>query len=144
MSAMPSVIDRFIDYYARLDNQPPTALAALYHQDAQLIDPFGEHKGLFAIQRYFIHLLLNVDHCHFAIEAPVRDDSRFAVSWTMSWSHPRIAGGKTLSLPGCSMADIDNDLIVLQRDYYDAGAMIYEHVPLLGFAVRSVKRRVRS
>ncbi|HIE6685020.1 TPA: nuclear transport factor 2 family protein, partial [Klebsiella pneumoniae] len=26
----------------------------------------------------------------------------------------------------------------------DAGEMIYEHLPLLGWAVRGVKRRVRS
>ena len=28
MSTTPSVIDRFVDYYAELDNQPPSALAA--------------------------------------------------------------------------------------------------------------------
>lgn len=40
--------------------------------------------------------------------------------------------------------DIQDDLIIRQRDYYDAGEMIYEHLPLLGWAVRGVKRRVRS
>jgi hypothetical protein len=42
------------------------------------------------------------------------------------------------------MVEVGNDRVVLQRDYYDAGEMIYEHLPLLGWAVRSVKRRVRS
>jgi xanthosine utilization system XapX-like protein len=32
------------------------------------------------------------------------DGQRFAVTWTMHWSHPRIAGGETLALPGCSVA----------------------------------------
>jgi len=144
MSAMPSVINRFIDYYAELDNQPPSALAELYDAQAALIDPFGEHRGLFAIQRYFTHLLANVEHCRFVIDAPVCDGHRFALTWTMNWSHPSIAGGETLTLPGCSMVEVGNDRVVLQRDYYDAGEMIYEHLPLLGWAVRSVKRRVRS
>lgn len=50
MSTSPSVIRRFVEYYAGLDAQPPAALAALYHPDATLSDPFGQHQGLFAIQ----------------------------------------------------------------------------------------------
>jgi hypothetical protein len=52
----------------------PAALGAgaLYHPDATLSDPFGQHQGLFAIQRYFTHLLANVEQCRFTI------DTRFA------------------------------------------------------------------
>lgn len=57
MRAQPSVINRFVDYYASLDRQPAAALAGLYDEHAVLVDPFGEHNGLFAIQRYFSHLL---------------------------------------------------------------------------------------
>lgn len=46
-------------------------------------------------------------------------------------------------LPGCSVVDMRDDRIVRQRDYYDAGEMIYEHLPILA-AVRGVKRRVKS
>lgn len=144
MSTMPSVIDRFVNYYSSLDNQSPLALAGLYDADSTLVDPFGEHKGLFAIQRYFTHLLANVEACRFAIESPLYEQQRFSVAWTMHWSHPRIAGGETLALPGCSMVDIAGDRILRQRDYYDAGEMLYEHLPLLGWAVRGVKRRVRA
>lgn len=35
MSTSPSVIRRFVEYYAGLDAQPPAALAALYHPDAE-------------------------------------------------------------------------------------------------------------
>ncbi|WP_435352191.1 nuclear transport factor 2 family protein [Enterobacter hormaechei] len=144
MSMLPSVVSRFFDYYAALDAQPPSALAGLYHPDATLIDPLGEHHGLFALQRYFTHLLANVDNCRFSIDPPLSGDSRFVVTWTMHWSHPRIAGGDPLELPGCSVVDSENNLIVRQRDYYDAGEMINEHLPVPGWAVRGVKRRVKS
>lgn len=45
MSPSPSVLSRFTEYYAMLDTQPPSALAALYHANAVLIDPFGQHRG---------------------------------------------------------------------------------------------------
>lgn len=143
MGTTPTAIHRFVDYYAGLDKQSPSALAGLYASDAILIDPFGEHRGLPEIQRYFAHLLARVAYCRFAIDPPLCDEARFAVSWTMHWSHPKVAGGEGLSLPGCSVVDLKNDLIIRQRDYYDAGEMLYEHLPLLGWAVRSVKRRVR-
>ncbi len=80
MSTSPSVIRRFVEYYAGLDAQPPAALAALYHPDATLSDPFGQHQGLFAIQRYFTHLLANVEQCRFTIDTPLCDGQRFAVT----------------------------------------------------------------
>lgn len=42
------------------------------------------------------------------------------------------------------MVETEHGLITRQRDYYDAGEMIYEHLPLLGWAVRGVKRRVNA
>lgn len=144
MSTLPSVISRFVDYYTTLDTQPPSALAEIYRADATLIDPFGEHGGLFALQRYFTHLLANVQHCRFTVDAPLQQGERFVVTWIMHWSHPRIARGAMRQLPGCSVVDMCDDRIVRQRDYYDAGEMIYEHLPVLGWAVRGVKRRVKS
>jgi len=139
---MPSIINRFVHYYAGLDSQPASALAMLYHPDGELIDPFGKHHGLAAIQRYFTHLLENVDDCRFEIAAPIGDGHRFAVTWTMHWAHRRIAKGQPLTLAGCSTLDIRDDLIICQRDYYDAGEMLYDHLPLLGWAIGVVKRRM--
>lgn len=144
MSTMQSVIERFIDYYAELESQPPTALTALYHPDAVLCDPFGEHKGFLAIHRYLNHLLTNVEQCRFSIDPPLCGDQRFAVTWTMHWSHPNIGGSETLELPGCSVVEVQGDKVLYQRDYYDAGEMLYEHLPVLGWAVRGVKKRVRA
>lgn len=144
MSTIDSVIDQFVDFYTELDSQPLTTLSLLYHPDAVLIDPFGEHQGMLAIHRYFTHLLDKVENCRFVIDPPLSGDDRFILSWSMHWSHPRIADGKTLLLPGCSAVDVQDGIIVRQRDYYDAGEMIYEHLPLLGWAIRGVKRRVRG
>lgn len=143
MKTSLSVIKRFTEYYTSMDQQPSSALGELYHADAVLIDPFGQHQGLFAIQRYLTHLLANVDRCRFTVDTPLSENQRFFVTWTMHWSHPRIAGGEMLELPGCSVVDIEDQRIIQQRDYYDAGEMLYEHLPLLGWAVRGVKRRVR-
>ncbi|TYL43389.1 nuclear transport factor 2 family protein [Dickeya sp. ws52] len=142
MSTLRTVFDDVAGFYAGLDTQPLERLSALYHPNALLVDPFGQHQGLPAIQRYFAHLLENTAQCYFTVDDPVCDTHRFAMSWTMHWSHPRIAGGKPLSLSGCSIVEVQQTHITHQRDFYDAGEMIYEHLPVLGWAVRHVKRRV--
>ena len=68
---------------AGLDAEPHSALAALYHPDATLSDPLGQHPGLFALQRYFAHLLANVEQCRFTIDTPLCAGQRCAVTWTM-------------------------------------------------------------
>jgi hypothetical protein len=40
--------------------------------------------------------------------------------------------------------EVQGDKVLYQRDYYDAGEMLYEHLPVLGWAVRGVKKRVRA
>lgn len=127
MSTLPSVISRFVDYYATLDTQPPSALAGIYRADATLIDPFGEHSGVFAIQRYFTHLLANVQHCRFTVDAPLQQGDRFVVT-DDALVAPAYRPGAMRQLPGCSVVDMRDDRIVRQRDYYDAGEMIYEHL----------------
>lgn len=92
---LPDVISRFVDYYTALDSQPPSALAGLYHPDATLIDPFGEHNGLFALQRYFTHLLANVEHCRFTLDSPLIGEHRFVVTWSCT--------GRTRALPVASL-----------------------------------------
>jgi len=47
-------------------------------------------------------------------------------------------------LDGISVIRFDEeDLVVYHRDYFDVGAMVYEHVPVVRFFVRQVKKRLQ-
>ena len=132
MSTLPSVISRFVEYYATLDTQPPSVLAGIYRADATLIDPFGEHSGCSRSSAISPTCWLTSS----TVALPLmRRCSRAIALWSpmMHWSHPRIARGAVRQLPGCSVVDMRDDRIVRQRDYYDAGEMIYEHLPILGW-----------
>ncbi len=142
MSTSPSVIRRFVEYYAGLDAQPPAALAALYHPDAErsfwsasgavrhsaLLYPSAGQRGA-----------VPVHHRHAALRRPaVRRDLDHAL---VASAHCRRRNPGPAGLLGGGHR---RGAVLHQRDYYDAGEMIYEHLPLLGWAVRGVKRRVRS
>jgi hypothetical protein len=62
----------------------------------------------------------------------------------MTYAHPRLQRGQELTLEGISQLRFADRRIIYQRDYYDLGAMLYEHLPLVGQVVRGIKRRLRS
>jgi hypothetical protein len=132
----------FVQYYAELDSQPPSALARCTIR-MLLQDPFGEHQGLLPSSATS-PICWPTWSSAGSPSIPLCDGQRFAVTWTMHWSHPRIAGGNEPYPAGLLGGGHRRGACLHQRDYYDAGEMIYEHLPVLGWAVRGVKRRVRS
>ena len=66
------------------------------------------------------------------------------VRWVMILEHPKLAGGNEIKLDGVSELKIDNNLIVAQTDFYDMGAMFYEHIPVLKNLVRFVKNKIKN
>lgn len=59
----------------------------------------------------------------------------------MHFRHPRLRGGAPISVDGCSHL-LWWDKVYQHRDYFDAGAMLYEHLPLMGGVIAWLKRRL--
>lgn len=144
MSSPEALLLRFSQLYASLDNTALSALPEIYHRDIRFIDPVGEHQGLSSLQDYFRQLLTNLDYCRFTLTTPQQDEQQAVVCWQMIYAHPRLLRGQELTLEGISQLRFADRRIIYQRDYYDLGAMLYEHLPLVGQVVRSIKRRLRS
>ncbi|TQI79664.1 SnoaL-like protein [Serratia fonticola] len=144
MSSPEALLSRFSQLYASLDNAALSALPEVYHRDIRFIDPVGEHQGLISLQDYFRQLLTNLDYCRFTLTTPQQDEQQAVVCWQMTYAHPRLQRGQELTLEGISQLRFADRRIIYQRDYYDLGAMLYEHLPLVGQVVRGIKRRLRS
>ena len=114
-----------------------------YAPGVVFIDPFHRVEGRDALRDYYRRLYANVQSIHFAFEGETASVNELVLYWTMTCRHPRIAGGAPVSLPGCSRLVFDGQgLVELHRDYFDAGALLYEHLPLLGRVVRYIRERV--
>lgn len=140
----PNVLERLADFYRYLDNGQLPQLSRIYHPHIVFIDPVGQHNGVDALEDYFQQLLKTVNYCRFEIHQILENDDEATLLWRMDYSHPSLKKGQDLSLEGVSHLRVADELIIYQRDYYDIGAMLYEHVPLLGSAVRALKARLRS
>lgn len=136
------VIERFERFYQHLGQGSVDALADVYGEEVVFVDPVAEHEGLPALKGYFQNLMQNCRSCSFDMIIHRLGASTAFVTWTMRFEHAHLSGGKPILVDGVSQLIIAGDKIVKQRDYYDMGAMIYENVPLLGFVVAGLRRRM--
>jgi hypothetical protein len=111
----------------------------LYAPDVVFEDPLHRAEGLDAVRSYFERLNANLVVCRFEYEPTFHDHSRAVLPWTMNLELRR--GPRRVTVPGVTLLRF-GDRITHQRDHFDAGALVYEHVPLLGALIRLVKRRL--
>lgn len=115
----------------------------LYDEDVQFIDPFHRVRGRAALRDYYAAMYANVQAIRFEFSGETVTANELVLYWRMTYRHARVGGGAPVGVDGCSRLVFgDSGRVVLHRDYFDAGAMLYEHLPVLGRLVRFVRRRV--
>ncbi|MGR4038857.1 nuclear transport factor 2 family protein [Pseudomonas sp. 910_21] len=140
---MNDFLDRFARDFSSLDKHSLQRLDQLYSEDIQFTDPLHEINGLPRLRHYFAELYANVSELRFDFHgaAPCGEDQGY-LRWTMSYCHPRLKGGQMIRVPGCSHLHWRDGKVYRHRDYFDAGALLYEHLPVLGAVIAWLKRRL--
>lgn len=138
----PPAVARFRQFYEGFGVDMLGDIPAVYSEAIVFQDPTHRIEGLPALQRYFARTTANITECRFAFQSVhLTADASAWIEWQMDYSHPRLSGGAPLSLEGVTHVRFD-ERITYHRDYLDLGAMLYEHVPVLGGAVRWLKNRM--
>jgi limonene-1,2-epoxide hydrolase len=138
-AATPHVVNRFRELFNTLDKGNLNKLAGVYGERIHFKDPLGEAHGLDELTRYFAGSYQNVIACHFEFAQEAVDEGTVTLPWTMHLRHKRINGGKEIQVEGISHLHIDCGKVNYHRDYFDAGQLLYENLPLLGGIIRKIK-----
>lgn len=146
---MTDRLQRFLDAYQNLPETGLDVLDAVYDPAVVFIDPFHQVNGLPALKRYLAATYSNAREVRFVFDTPLAEEGAACVPWVLHFRHPRLRGGAGIEVPGISHLRWRENSAVAgrvcwHRDYYDAGALLYEHVPVLGAAVRWFKRRLQA
>ncbi|WP_417658212.1 nuclear transport factor 2 family protein [Pseudidiomarina sp.] len=144
MTSVADIVEQLERLYDDLNAESIDALDALYCDDVSFVDPIHHVHGLDNLKTYFRNTIKGVEYCHFAFADRARQGDDVFVTWQMRLKHPKLAEGREIIVPGTSHLKLENDKILSQTDYYDAGAMLYEHLPFIGFVINKVKTRVKS
>jgi len=135
------LMERFKTLYNTMSGQNLPALDGVYHSDIEFTDPLNSVQGLPSLREYMRECYHNVEACRFEFEPPVSAGSEVSVRWVMHLKHKKIKGGEEITVDGCSHLRVEDDRIILHRDYFDLGQMLYEHLPILGSAIRWIRRQ---
>lgn len=132
-------IENFKSYFIEMDLNNPSALDEIYAPEIVFKDPIHEIKGLDQLKEYFGKLNQNLveGSFHFTDESMV--DDKAYLSWTMDLELKRPR--KRVEASGISVLHV-RDKIISQRDYFDAGELFYEQVPILGGIIRMLKKKI--
>ncbi|CRM39553.1 SnoaL-like domain protein [Pseudomonas sp. 24 E 13] len=139
---MSDFLRHFGHTFATLDKHNLHLLDSLYSDDIVFVDPLHEVHGLPELHRYFAQLYSNVNQLTFDFHGfDQTAEGEGYLRWTMNFRHPRLAGGELIQVQGCSHL-MWRDKVYRHRDYFDAGALLYEHLPVLGGVISWLKRRI--
>lgn len=143
---MNSIIEKLSDFYLKLDLKSVQNLDAIYGENIVFTDPAHQLDGLPALRAYFVHLIENLEYCSIEVQEVLEQEtsdkeSQAFIIWIMTFKHPRLKKGKPIVLAGVSHIKFQ-EKIHYHRDYFDLGAMLYEHLPLIGRIILNIKRRL--
>jgi SnoaL-like domain len=135
------LIEQFQAFYSDFAQVDLSLMADLYEPQITFVDPVCTVEGLPALSRYFERSRANVSYCRFEFVSRTAQLDCAFFQWRMHYAHPRIDSGRAQILRGCSALKMDGK-IIYHEDYYDLGAMLYEHLPILGWVTRKIKHRL--
>lgn len=153
---MSPALARVCCLYEKLDKTSTELLKSVYSDDIVFRDPLHEVHGLTALNDYFSELYMNVAAIDFVFHHPMgplpagntheilegAEQGLAWLSWTMTYRHPRLNGGKDIAVEGASRLEFHHGKVIRHRDFFDAGELLYEQLPVLRSVIGLLKRRM--
>lgn len=139
---MSDFLHQFARTFSELNASNLQRLGEIYSEDIRFRDPLHDVRGLSQVRSYFAELYANVSELRFDFYGfdQIAEGEGY-LRWTMSYRHPRLKKGELIRVEGCSYL-LWNGKVHQHRDYFDAGALLYENLPLMGSAIRWLKGRL--
>ncbi|RYZ86355.1 MAG: nuclear transport factor 2 family protein [Moraxellaceae bacterium] len=134
-------IEGFKKFYSTFDGTSVARLSEFYSPQVVFKDPIHSLQGLEQLQTYFNQFCSSSTKCGFIFHTLLTSGNQTFIHWQMTYSHPALNKGKDLTLNGSSLITFDSR-IYHQEDFYDMGAMLYQHVPVLGWIVKKFNSRL--
>ena len=136
-----STLDRLVAYFEELTPDGVTELPRYYAPDCYFKDPFSEVCTVGEIEKIFARMFEQLDAPRFRVhQRVVQGDEAFLV-WDLEFRFRGSANSQRMH--GVSHLRFGADgRVTYHRDYWDAAEELYGRLPVLGWLMRWLKRRV--
>ncbi len=137
------VLQQLKAFYQEFSADRLDLIDSVYTADVEFRDPVHTLHGSLALRHYLRKMAVNLRDYQIRYLDEVTAANAAFLAWEMAYSHPLINKGQLITLRGMTQLKF-TDKVYYHEDCYDLGALLYDHVPLLGFATRSLKQRLAS
>ncbi len=131
-------------YIELFENLTPEAIANcedIVSENIRFKDPFNDIRGIELFKRMLFKTLEDVHNPKFHIIDQACSDSRHYIRWDFEG---RVKGLGALNLTGMSEITYDEDKLVCEHiDHWDASEQLYEKLPVLGWPITCLKKRLQ-
>lgn len=137
----------FARLYGELTQIDESLFRVLYDDNVEFVDPITRHKGLNAVYEYVAKISQVATTCSFQIDEFCELlHNKAGYTHTVTWTMVLVLKNRDsrIVVDGLSQLKVVHNKITYQRDYYDLGEMVYEQIPVLGWLIRKIKRKLSS
>lgn len=136
-----AVVQQLKQFYEQFSAGTIARLDDVYTPDIEFRDPVHGLRGSLALRNYLRGMALSLQQYSIRYLDEVVGDSSAYLTWELDYAHPRLGGGRLITVRGMSHVRF-TARVFYHEDSYDLGALAYEHLPGIGFATRRIKRRL--
>jgi len=135
------IVEKFKSYFTKMEFTNESILNEIYFIDVQFTDPIHEIQGVQNLIQYFNKLNDNLDSGSFVFTEESFIGNKAFLSWDMKLKLKK--PNKYVTASGITVLTID-EKIIKHRDYFDAGELFYENVPVVGGLIRFLKKKIAN
>jgi len=134
-------VNSLMNFYESFSADNLHRLEDFYTQDIEFVDPIHKVPGILSLKHYFRKMATNLVHYKIRyIDVLVGENSAY-LTWEMDFANKHVRGGEVITIRGMSHLKFTSR-IYYHEDSYDLGALLYDHLPVLGSITRSLKGRM--
>ncbi len=134
-------LERFRQFYDTFSAAWIDRVEEIYAPTFVVADPFHTFTELAPLRAYFRRILDGLAYSQFHVEDIASGSDGSYVRWRWEWK--RRARDERRVVPGVThLRFADDHRIVYHRDLFDAASGFYEALPVLGSALRAIRRRL--
>ena len=139
-----AALDAYVAFFENLSPESLPHLEALCALEVRFRDPFNDVRGVAPFCAVLTKMFEDVAEPRFEVTHRAVSGRTAYLRWIFTY---RVAGSRAAPrrIDGVSEIHLNADgKVTVHIDHWDAGAQVYEQVPLLGSLVRMVKRRLSA
>ena len=132
---------RYRDYLESLTPETLVNLSDHVTEDVRFKDPFNDVRGVDAMARVFRHMFENVRDIRFEVHQAMMEDEICLMQWRFQgrlWCGPWTFDGTS------ALRFAPDGRVAEHIDYWDAAGNFYERLPVIGWLLSWLRRRLSA